>query len=462
MTGQATDRNSSAAPQPQHSRAEPAFPDAELTHRRLKKLYEISQLLATPQDLTQTFQGVADIVKSTLAIRTAILIDADGDHHKIITWVAEEDSSDALSAEIEHAEASYAHAMDAWPEVQRGDSERFVVLPVSVPHHALLGVLQLEIGPALGKADRSFVDAIVSQLAVALERSRSRRRDRRKRTDAEQRRKNAEAHGVMSEQELVSALRSSAGFEALAERHARSYDEARRAVGIREQLLAVVSHDLKNPLATILLGAEALLEGADLPETVGRIQRAANRMLRLIEDLLDFASIEAGRLSIRRDPHDPAAMIEETIASFAGARRKGVQISAQVARPLPMVFCDRDRILQVLSNLVGNAISALVEGGHIVLRVEARAHDVLFAVSDDGPGIPAQDLEHVFDRYWRSDLVDYRGTGLGLAIASGIVVAHDGKMWIESILGCGATFHFTIPIVDLTPLFSPPSAGEQP
>jgi signal transduction histidine kinase len=431
------------APSLQPSFSEPSAPKPDLTHRRLEHLYEISQLLATPQDIAQTFAGVAEIIRRTLAIQTAILIDADGDSHEIISWSSQgHDRSGPMSSDVAHAKAAYARMVDGAPDLPRSGSERFLVLPILVPRQPLLGVVQLEFefGPVLGKPDRSFMDAIISQLAVALERGRARRRDRRERVEAEQRRTSAEANGVTSERERRRAV--------------QSCEEAREAVGVREQLLAVVSHDLKNPLGTILLSAEALLEGADVPETVGRIQRAANRMLRLIEDLLDFASIEAGRLSIRRDPHDPCSMIEETIASFQGARAKGVRLSTRVAPQLPMVFCDRDRILQVLSNLVGNAVSALGEGGQIVVRVEARAHDLLFAVSDDGPGIPAPDLVHLFERYWRSDRVDYKGTGLGLAISSGIVIAHGGEMWVESVLGHGATFCFTIPTVDLTPLFT--------
>ena len=129
-------------------------------------------------------------------------------------------------------------------------------------------------------------------------------------------------------------------------------------------------------------------------------------------------------------------MIQETLASFEGvAQDKGLQLTADVEPHLPKVFCDRDRILQVLSNLVGNATKATPEGGHITLRVESRGHELLFSISDDGPGIGAEDLEHLFERYWRSDEVEYKGTGLGLAIARGIVTAHGGRIWAESELG---------------------------
>jgi signal transduction histidine kinase len=119
----------------------------------------------------------------------------------------------------------------------------------------------------------------------------------------------------------------------------------------------------------------------------------------------------------------------------------------EVAPDLPEVYCDRDRILQVLSNLVWNASKATPEGGVITLRAETREEEVLFVVSDNGPGISEADVPHLFERYWRSGEVHYKGSGLGLAIASGIVGAHGGKIWVESALGRGATFLFTVPVV---------------
>ena len=198
--------------------------------------------------------------------------------------------------------------------------------------------------------------------------------------------------------------------------------------------------------------AGTLAKRGALPEAVGRIQRAADRMLRLIEDLLDFASIESGSLAIKPRPEDVELIIQETAANFEGAlKQKGLALAVEVAPSLPLCCCDRDRVLQVLSNLVGNASKATPAGGHLTLGVSARGSDLVFTVSDDGPGISPDDVKHLFERYWRSGQAEYRGTGLGLAICRGIVFAHGGELWVETVLGFGAKFSFTIPAVDPPP-----------
>jgi signal transduction histidine kinase len=152
------------------------------------------------------------------------------------------------------------------------------------------------------------------------------------------------------------------------------------------------------------------------------------------------------RQLILRQLHEPGAIVHETLGSFEGiARESQVRLTAHVEPRLPRVDCDRDRILQVLANLVGNAVKATPEHGHVDLRIETRGPDVVFAVSDSGPGISAEDAHYLFERYWRSADVKYKGTGLGLAIAKVIVEAHGGRIWVESVLGQGATFLFTVP-----------------
>jgi signal transduction histidine kinase len=471
----------------------------ELAHRRLEDLYEISKLFAGFENVEQTFVPVLDIAMRTLPLRSAILMEAEGGRSKMTVWPSEGQDSEQMRAVKEHVEAAYAYLVGAastqslnlsqqvgmtarpQPAGTEGNlAKRFIVIPLVVAHRPPFGALQLEGAQPLDKTDLIFVNAIANQLAIALDRDRAWRRDitrreyaeegrthaeerrthaEERRTHAEERRTHAEAKGATAEQERITAESSSDKYEALAGENARLYEQAQQAVRMREQILAIVSHDLRNPLGTILMTTDALAKRGVLPQAVGRIQRAAERMRRLIEDLLDFASIEAGRLAIKRQPQDPGSMVQETLASLEGvAQEKGLQLTADIEPHLPKVYCDRDRILQVLSNLVDNAAKVTAEGGHIALRVETRGHELLFEVSDSGPGISEEDVKHLFERYWRSGEAEYEGTGLGLAIAKGIVNAHGGLIWAESELGHGATFLFTVPAADMTFLFATPAA----
>jgi len=234
---------------------------------------------------------------------------------------------------------------------------------------------------------------------------------------------------------------------ALAIEHARLYSEARHAVGAREKMLAIVSHDLRAPLSTIVLATELLDDSSSRSPVIEKIQRAATRMDRLIGDLLDFASIESGGLAMLPRAQDVAAITEEALASFyelAGKRQ--LHLSVAVPSDLPRVFCDRDRLLQVLGNLVSNALKVTHGGGSVTVQVKQREHEALFSVSDTGPGIRLAEQARLFERYWRSPDANYKGTGLGLAIAQGIIEAHGGRIWVDSEVGHGATFFFTIPL----------------
>ena len=232
--------------------------------------------------------------------------------------------------------------------------------------------------------------------------------------------------------------------------HARLYGQARDAIGLRDQMLAIVSHDLRSPLSIVMMAAgaldEQLLESSN-KSIVQKIHRAAHRMDRMIRDLLDYASIDAGQLSIVPRAQDVHSMISETLVGVeAIARVRNVELSMVVPDGLPPVACDRDRILQVTSNLVGNALKVVSSGGLVTIRAALHDDGIAISVIDTGPGISAHDQGRLFERYWRGAEHRYQGTGLGLAIARGIVLAHGGKIWVESKLGHGATFTFTLPI----------------
>lgn len=245
--------------------------------------------------------------------------------------------------------------------------------------------------------------------------------------------------------------------EALAERaafaidNARLYDEAQRAVAAREAILAIVTHDLRAPLSAVLAGA-SLLTSADAANPDGErirrrgetIQRSAQHMLRLVNDLTDLAQIDAGRLAIQKTLEDPAVVVREVIDALDPVvTRRGGTLQAQVGSHLPGVSLDRDRVRQVLANLVGNA--SKVGASAITVGAELRDNTHTFWVADNGPGVRQDDLPLMFDRYWRARGTQYNGSGLGLPISDGIVKAHGGRMWIESAEGVGSTFFFSIP-----------------
>ena len=235
--------------------------------------------------------------------------------------------------------------------------------------------------------------------------------------------------------------------------NARLHEQARRAVQAREDLLAVVSHDLRNPLSVILVSATLALR-AWPPGDVNRraieaIRRSALRMDRLIGDLLDASTIEAGRLSLETAVQSVDQVVRDAIEALeAPATQKRVRLESVGGGDLG-VFCDRGRMLQVFSNLIGNAIKFTPEGGSIAVRVEPRDQDVWFFVTDTGPGIPEDQLPRLFDRFWQAKRTARLGTGLGLTIAKGIIEAQGGRIGVESQVGVGSTFFFTLPRANL-------------
>jgi two-component system sensor histidine kinase/response regulator len=233
---------------------------------------------------------------------------------------------------------------------------------------------------------------------------------------------------------------------------ARLYTEAQRATRAREDVLAVVAHDLRNPLSTILMSALFLQEPhapdglVAVPKKFGeRIHRAASRMEELIKDLLDLAAIEAGRLAVERQPHKALTLVTDAIEMMLPiASTKGVRLSVRLESEDLLLSCDRGRVLQVFSNLIGNAIKFTPAGERITVLGAIEDNVFRFSVEDTGFGIAADQLPHIFDRYWQARTTDRRGVGLGLSIAAGIVAVHGGRIWVESEVGTGSSFHFTL------------------
>jgi PAS domain S-box-containing protein len=236
--------------------------------------------------------------------------------------------------------------------------------------------------------------------------------------------------------------------------HARLFHEAQQATRARDDVLAVVAHDLRNPLNTVSMAVSLMLESTP-PERVQErrqveiVRRAADRMNRMIQDLLDVKRMESGRLSIDLNLESPAALINDTIDMLRPlAAGSTIRLETSIDDDLPPVLADASRIQQVLSNLVGNAVKFTPHSGRITVCAEQLENEVRFGVIDTGAGIPAEQLPHIFGRFWQARSSDRRGIGLGLAIAKGIVEAHNGRIWVESHVGLGSTFYFTLPCAE--------------
>lgn len=244
-----------------------------------------------------------------------------------------------------------------------------------------------------------------------------------------------------------------AEWAALAVDKARAYTLVQEASRTRDEVLSVVSHDLRNPIGTIMTSASFIPDLApDLPEPVlrqlGIIRRQAEAANRLIQDLLDVSRIEGGRLPIDPTPSSPRTLLSEAVETLRPlASPRGLRLACDVGDELPSVCADRDRLLQAFGNLVGNAVRYTPEGGTITLRAEAGEGEVCFSVADSGEGIRPEDLPHLFDRFFQARQKRRGGAGLGLAIVKGIVESHGGRIWVRSKVGEGTVFTFTVPTV---------------
>jgi PAS domain S-box-containing protein len=234
--------------------------------------------------------------------------------------------------------------------------------------------------------------------------------------------------------------------------NARLYGEARQATRGRDEVLAIVSHDMRNPLHTILLGTGAALEilppDSPVRKTLDSVRRAALRGERLIRDLLDVTRLESNRMQLEREPVAVCDILTESAESVAAtAREQGVTLTVAPDAG-GTVNVDRHRALQVLDNLLSNAVKFTGRGGHVNIGARLVEGEERFWVADDGPGIPEEQQQFMFRRFWQQRRADRRGIGLGLTIAKGIVDAHGGRIWLESESGKGTTFWFTLPLAE--------------
>jgi signal transduction histidine kinase len=232
---------------------------------------------------------------------------------------------------------------------------------------------------------------------------------------------------------------------------------AKKEIDRRSNVLAMVAHELRNPLAVISMNVDFMAErlvDPEVREPAMEVQRSVARMTRLLQDLLDLARIEAGTIRILKQPFDVGALSSEILAAYEPVfATRGVGFTCEPRAPGIVVNFDHDRIVQVLSNLLSNAMKATPPGGAVSLCTRRRADDIEFAVEDTGAGIAAHALPHVFNRFWQGSSEPGTGLGLGLYICEKIVAAHAGRIWVESELGRGTTFRFTLPVLSTrTPL----------
>ncbi|CAN5232949.1 hypothetical protein BH09GEM1_BH09GEM1_11710 [soil metagenome] len=238
----------------------------------------------------------------------------------------------------------------------------------------------------------------------------------------------------------------------------RVEDALRAAMKGREDMLGIVSHDLRNPANAVKMLARSIVDDddvADFPahvmERVRVIQQAAEQIDALIQDLLDTTRLRGGRLHVTPRAVDATELAEHSIESMRPlAEASRVSLNLQLPAHLPAVHADPDRITQLLSNLIGNAIKFTPPGGSVSVEAHPDGDEVLFVVTDTGEGISPEELPHVFEQFYQSPGNARRstrhGAGLGLPISRGIVEAHGGNIWIESILGVGTTVRFSLSV----------------
>ena len=356
---------------------------AKLAERRLTLLADVSELVASSLDITVTFGEVARRVVPLLADHVAVDVVLDEERRTF--------SSDEGASATAHCRSAPQCEVMRTGDPMYGES--MLCLPLRA-RGATVGVLTLILddGRKFSSADIKLARSLAARTAMAVD-------------------------------------------------NANLYQRARAAARAREDVLAVVSHDLKNPLHAIRLNAELMAQASADDRSLRSILRSVQGMQRMIDDLLDLARLESGHLVLSLRQHRIASMTGDALELMAPlAAAKGLVLRGPVA-PLPQTLrCDRDRLLQVLSNILGNAIKFTDAGGVVTLDVDVTGDEARFVVRDGGCGIAPDHLPHVFDRYWQGGpRARRRGSGLGLFIARGIVEAHHGRIAIDSELGGGTT-----------------------
>ena len=400
-------------------------------------LAESGRVLSSSLELEETLQAIAGLAVPQLAELVMVdLVEEDGQIRRVGAARADEE----LSTLFEQARRTPPRLGDGGPQAQVMESSRTLLIPQfhdgwidtmgrGEEYGALIrrtGVRSVLVAPMRSR------EAVLGTLTFV--------------------RTAAGPPFDEADRELAEELALRA---ALAVDNARLYDDARRATRARDDMLGVVSHDLRNPIHSVFMSSSFLLEllpveGMKVERMQAAvIKRAAERANRLIQDLLDITHIESGRLSLHRERHDAASIAHEALeqAGIVAADRGITVVRGQMA-PGVTLWVDRDRVVQALGNLMGNALKFTPKGGRIEVSVDADDEAVRISVSDTGPGIAPDQLPRLFDRYWQANTADRRGVGLGLSIVKGIAAAHGGEVQVRTEEGAGTTFTLVLPAAD--------------
>jgi len=404
---------------------------AETAVERSRFLAEASVALADTLDYDATMDRVARLAVPTLANGCAVYSVDDEGTVRRMALVHEHAATEALLAEFLDAQSeggmdgevrrvARSGIPDLVPEVRAWHPERAEQAAACTEVLDALGVRSLILAPLRA---RGHTPGVLVALCTGV--------------------------GRRYEADDLAFVEALASRAAVALDNAWLFRRAQDATHLRDEVLGIVSHDLRNPLNVISMASALILDGA-IPEPVRRpaetIQRMVVQMGHLIQDLLEVSRIEAGRLEVEPQPVSAADLLKSAHDAWAPlAAGKSISLAVEAEGSPPTVLGDTARVLQVFSNLIGNAVKFTPEGGSIAIGAEDDGGSVRFRVSDTGSGIPAGQLPRVFDRFWQARENRRGGAGLGLAIAKGIVEAHGGRIWVHSVEGEGSTFFFTLP-----------------
>ena len=407
---------------------------AEAAERRLAFLAHATEILHSSLDYERTFATLLRLVVPELALFAAIDVVEESGHirrvHVEHADPAMQPVADAL-CEYPHDQARYLSRhtiVTGEPELTDHVTDALLVATAEDERH--LAILR-----ALAPASYMVVPLRVREHvvgAILLAR---------------------DASSAPYSDDDLSIATDLAGRAAVALDNARLYDHAQRAIRARDDVLAVVSHDLRTPLSVISMCATSVLadDVVDPARTRDRMQTVRDSLDwadRLIRDLVDVSAIEAGGLSLTRRREDPVLLVSREAYRFRTiADGRSVGLHADLPEYLPPVDVDADRIMQALGNLIGNALKFTPAGGEVRVGAAVEPGGVRFFVGDSGPGVPEADAPHVFDRFWTARRsARARGTGMGLAIVRGIAEAHGGRAWLSPGSGSGATFNILLPV----------------